>query len=191
VVDGIEKGQTVRVCNDPKCTTHFPPQPQTRAKQLEAVRAQVRQRNEAEQRLFALRNRVLSEIVKKVSVPLTHAWLQLVAYLAVKGIPYEQTIRLAKRRKLVTGRDAPSRAELEKKFVSLVKESDDAELARLIVEGGLIDAVSYAREIEKGEPLQLAAHVYGVDTSTIREGAVKEKKRKTSKVGAKKSPATS
>ena len=30
--------------------------------------------------------------------------------------------------------------ELEKKFVSLVKESDDAELARLIVEAGLIDA---------------------------------------------------
>ena len=107
VVDGIEKGQTVRVCNDPKCTTHFPPEPQTRAKQREAVRTQVRQRNEAEQRLFALRNRVLSEVVKKVSVPFNHGALQLVAYLVVKGIPYEQTIRLAKRRKLVTGRDAP------------------------------------------------------------------------------------
>jgi len=191
VVDGIEKGHTLRVCNDPKCTTHFPPEPQTRAKQREAVRSQVRQRNEAEQRLFALRNRVLSEIVKKVSVPLSHAALQLVAYLAVKGVPYEQTIRLAKRRKLVTGRDAPSRVELEKKFVSLVKESEDAELARLIVEAGLIDAVSYAREIEKGEPLQLAAHVYGVDIATIRDGAAKEKKSKPSTVGAKKSKASS
>jgi ParB family transcriptional regulator, chromosome partitioning protein len=189
VVDGIEKGQTVRVCNDPKCTTHFPPEPQTRAKQREAVRAQVHQRNEAEQSLFALRNRVLSEIVRKVSVPLSHAALQLVAYLVVKGIPYEQTIRLAKRRKLLAGRDAPSRVELEKKFVSLVKESDDAELARLIVEAGLIDTVSYAHEIEKGEPLQLAAHVYGVDLATIRDGAAKgarEKKSKPSKTGAKK-----
>lgn len=191
VVDGIEKGQTVRVCNDPKCTTHFPPEPQTRAKQREAVRAQVRQRKEAEQRLFAVRNRVLSEIVKKVSVPLSHAALQLVAYLVVKGIPYEQTIRLAKRRKLVTGRDAPSRGELEKKFVSLVKESEDAELARLIVEAGLIDGVSYAREIEKGEPLQLAAHVYGVEIATIRDGAAKEKKSKLSPVEAKKSKASS
>lgn len=86
VVDGIEKGRTVRVCNDPKCTTHFPPEPQTRAKQRDAVRAQVRQRNETEQRLFAPRNRVLSEIVKKVSVPLSHAALQLVAFLVVKGI---------------------------------------------------------------------------------------------------------
>jgi hypothetical protein len=191
VVDGIEKGQTLRVCNDPKCTTHFPPEPQTRAKQREAVRAQVRQRNEAEQRLFALRNRVLSEIVKKVSVPLNHAALQLVAYLVVKGIPYEQTIRLAKRRKLVTGRDAPSRVELEKKFVSLVKESNDAELARLIVEAGLIDAVSYAREIEKGEPLQLAAHVYGVDIATVRVETTKEKKAKAKNSGKKKAAAAS
>lgn len=43
---------------------------------------------------------------------------------------------------LVTGRDAPWRVEVEEKFVSLVKESDDPELARLIVEAGLIDAVS-------------------------------------------------
>jgi hypothetical protein len=162
-----------------------------RRKQREAVRAQVRQRNEAEQRLFAFRNRVLSEVVKKVSVPLNHASLQLVAYLVVKGIPYEQNIRLAKRRKLVTGKDAPSRVELEKKFVSLVKESDDAELARLIVEAGLIDAVSYTREIEKGEPLQLAAHVYGVDIATIRDGAAREKKSKPSPVGTKKSKAGS
>jgi len=85
VVDGIEKGQTVRVCADPKCSTHFPPEPQTRIKQREAVRAEVRQRNEAEQRLFALRNRVLSEVLKKVSTPFNHGALQLVAYLAVKG----------------------------------------------------------------------------------------------------------
>jgi hypothetical protein len=191
VVDGIEKGQTVRVCNDPKCTTHFPPEPQTRAKQREAVRAQVGQRNDAEQRLFALRSRVLSEIVKKVSVPLNQAALQLVAYLLVKGIPYEQTIRLAKRRKLVTGKDAPSRVELEKKFVSLVKESNDAELARLIVEAGLIDAVSYAREIEKGEPLQLAAHVYGVDIATFRVETTKEKKTKAKNSGTKNSAVAS
>jgi len=191
VVDGIEKGQTVRVCNDPKCTTHFPPEPQTRAKQREAVRTQVRQRNEAEQRVFAIRNRVLSEVVKKVSVPFNHAALQLVAHLTVKGISYEHAIRLAKRRKLVTGRDAPSRVELEKKFVSLVKESDDAGLSRLIVEAGLVDAVSYAREIEKGEPLQLAAHAYGVDIAAIRDDATKEKKAKSNKPGTKKVAAAS
>ena len=134
---------------------------------------------------------MLSEVVKKVSAPFNHGALQLVAYLAVKGIPYEQTIRLAKRRKLVTGRDAPSRVELEKKFVSLVKESDDAQLARLVVEAGLIDAVSYAREIEKGEPLQLAAHVYGVDIATIRDGAAKEKRSKPNPMEAKKSKASS
>jgi ParB family transcriptional regulator, chromosome partitioning protein len=191
VVDGIEKGQTVRVCADPKCTTHFPSEPQTRARQREAVRAQVRQRNEAEQRLFALRSRVLSEVLKKVSIPFNHSALQLVAHLTVKGIPYEHTIRLAKRRKLVIGREAPSRVELEKKFVSFVKESEDAELARLIVEAGLIDSVSYAREIEKGEPLQLAAHVYGVDIATFRDGAAKEKKSKSSKPEKRKSVAAS
>jgi ParB family chromosome partitioning protein len=187
VADGIEKGHTVRVCTDPKCTTHFPPEPQKRVKQREAVRAQVRQRNEAEQRLFALRNRVLSEVLKKVALPFNHGALQLVAYLVVKGIPYEQTIRLAKRRKLVTGRDAPSRVEVEKKFVSLVKESDDAALARLIIEDGLIDAVSCARDIEKGEPLQLAAHVYGVDIATVRDGAAKGKMAKSSRPGSRKS----
>jgi hypothetical protein len=51
----------------------------------------------------------------------------------------------------------PFAGRTRKKFVSLVKERDDAELARLIVEAGMIDVVSYAREIEKGEPLQLAA----------------------------------
>lgn len=191
VVDGIEKGQTVRVCADPKCTTHFPPEPQTRTKQREAVRAQLRQRNEAEQRLFALRNRVLSEILKKVSIPFNHGALQLVAYFAVKGISYEQTIRLAKRRRLVTGRDAPSRGELEKKFTALVKDSSDAELARLIAEAGLVEAVSFAREIEKGEPLQLAAHVYGVDIATVRDGAAKGKKSKSSKTGSRKPDARS
>ena len=64
------------------------------------LRTQVRQRNEAEQRLFALRNRALSEVLKKVSVPFNHAALQLVAYFALKGVAHEHTIRLAKRRKL-------------------------------------------------------------------------------------------
>ncbi len=187
VVDGIEKGETVRVCADPKCSTHFPPEPQTRAKQRDAVRAQVRQPNEAEQRLIALRNRVLSKILKKVSIPFNHGALQLVAYLTLKGVPYEQTIRLAKRRRLVTGRDAPSRVELEKKFIALVKESDDAALARLIVEAGLIEGVSFAREIERGEPLQLAARVHGVDIATVRDGAAKEKKAKPRKPENKKS----
>lgn len=188
VVDGIEKGHTVRVCADPKCATHFPSETQTRVNQRGAVRARVRQRNEAEQRLFALRNRVLSEVLKKVSAPFNHGALQLVAHLAVKGIPYEQAARLAKRRKLVTGRDAPSRLEREKRITSLLKDSADAELARLIVEAGLVEAVSFAREIENGEPLQLAAHVYGVDITTVRDGAAKEKKSKSerNKVGTKK-----
>lgn len=72
-----------------------------------------------------------------------------------------------------------------------MKESDDAELARLIVEAGLIDAVSYAREIEKGESLQLAAQVYGVDIGAIRDGAAKENKSKPSNPAKKKTRAGS
>ena len=76
--------------------------------------------------------------------------------------------------------------EVEKKFVSLVKEIDDAGLARLIVEAGLIDSVSYAREIEKGESLQLASHVYGVDVAAIRVDTTKQKKAKARNSGTKK-----
>ncbi len=181
VVDGVEKGHTVRVCADPKCGTHFPADTQKRTKQHEAVRAQARQRNEAEQKLVAVRHRVLSEVLKKVSVPFKQGPQQLVAFLAVKNLTYQQSLRLAKRRRLLTGKEEPPLADIEKKLVALVKESDETQLARLIVEAGLIESAVLPREIEKGEPLQLAAHVYGVDIATVREGAAKEHKAKTSK----------
>ena len=181
VVDGVEKGQTVRVCADPKCSTHFPAETKKDAKQHEAVRSQTRQRNEAEQKLVALRHRVLSEVLKKVSVPFKQGPLQLVAYLAVKGLTYQQSLCLAKRRRLITGKDAPLLEVIEKKLVALIKESDDVQLARLIVEAGLIESAALPREIEKGEPLQFAAHIYGVDIATIRDGAAKGQKAKTAK----------
>jgi ParB family transcriptional regulator, chromosome partitioning protein len=185
VVDGVEKGQTVRVCADPKCSTHFPGEKQKYAKRHDAVRAQVRQRSEAESKLVALRNRVLSEVLKKVTVPLKQGPLQLMGYFAVRGLAYEQRIRLAKRRRLLTVKNATSHGDLEKKLVALVKESDETELVRLIVEAGLIESAALPREIEKGEPLQLAAHVYGVDIATVREGAAKDRKANTAKRAAK------
>lgn len=181
VVDGVEKGQTVRVCADPRCSTHFPGDSQKNAKRHDAVRAQVRQRSEAETKLVALRNRVLSEVLKKVSVPFKQGPLQLVAYLAVKGLTYQQNLCLAKRRRLIIGGDAPLLEVIEKKLVALIKESDDVQLARLIVEAGLIESAALPREIEKGEPLQFAAHVYGVDIATVRDGAAKGQKAKTAK----------
>ncbi len=185
VVDGVEKGQTVRVCADSKCSTHFPAETQKRRKQHEVDRAQVRQRNEAEQKLVALRHRVLSEVLKKVSVPFKQGPLQLVAFLAVKGLTYQQSLRLAKRRRLITGGDEPLLEVVEKKLAALIKESDDVQLARLIVEAGLIESAALPREIEKGETLQLAAHVYGVDIATIRDGAAREQKTKPGKTKAK------
>ena len=128
--------------------------------------------------------------MKKVSLPFKQGPLQLVAYLAVRGLPYEQRIRLAKRRRLLTGKDVPQPGDLEKTFSALLKDSDDTQLVRLIVEAGLMESASLPREIEKGEPLQLAAHVYGVDIVTIRDGAAKERKPKAkgkTKTGSSKS----
>ena len=187
VVDGVEKGQTVRVCADPKCNTHFPAETQKRTKQHEAVRAQARQRNEAEQKLVALRHRVLAEVLKKVSLPFKQGPLQLVVYFAVRGLAYEQRIRLAKRHRLLTGKDVPQPGDLEKTFSALLKDSDETQLVRLIVEAGLMESASLPREIEKGEPLQLAARVYGVDIATVRDGAAKARKSKSrAKTGSRK-----
>ena len=95
-----------------------------------------------EQKLVALRHRVLAEVLKKVSLPFKQGPLQLVAYLAVRGLPYEQRIRLAKRRRLLTGKDAPQPGDLEKTFSALLKDSDDTQLVRLLVEAGLMENAS-------------------------------------------------
>jgi ParB family transcriptional regulator, chromosome partitioning protein len=81
VVDGTERGHTVKVCSEPSCTVHFAdrinrtPDPAQLAKEREQRRRELEKRKLE----ITVRHRVLAEMLKKVSSPMERGDLVLVA----------------------------------------------------------------------------------------------------------------
>jgi ParB family chromosome partitioning protein len=81
VMDGGNRGQTVKVCADPACRVHHSntPSPQ----QVERERAEERKRIEKERLAITTRHRILATILQRVSAPLKKADLLAVAHYLI------------------------------------------------------------------------------------------------------------
>ena len=185
VMDGGNRGQTVKVCADPACRVHHAntPSPQ----QVERERAEERKRIEKEKLAITTRHRVLATILQRVSAPLKKADLLTVAHYLIDHLPHSQVPILTKRHKLETEKASKTPQEFLAKQLG---SYDEAELCRILLEISLLDS-AYQRSGTLEDFLTDAARRYRVDVEKLQKAVAAEfaAKRERSKVKAKRKPA--
>ena len=126
VMDGGKRGQVVKVCADPTCRVHHPPNTPS-PQQVERERADERKRIEKEELAITTRHRVLATILQRVSAPLKKADLLTVGHYLIGHLSYSQVPALAKRHKVEAKKDSASAQELLAKQYGTY---DEAELCK-------------------------------------------------------------
>jgi len=183
VMDGGNRGQTVKVCADPACRVHHPntPSPQ----QVERERAEERKRIEKEKLAITTRHRVLATILERVSAPLKKADLLAVAHYLIGHLSYNQVPALAKRHKVEAKKDSASAQEL---LLKQVGTHDEADLCKLLLEISLLDSAYQRSTTGRDDILMDAAKRYRVDTEKLQKAVALElatKREKKTKGKAK------
>jgi ParB family transcriptional regulator, chromosome partitioning protein len=169
VMDGGNRGQTVRVCADPVCRVHHPniPSPQ----QVERERAEERKRIEKEKLAITTRYRVLATILQRIAVPLKKADLLAVAHYLIGHLSYSQVPALAKRHKVEAKKDSASAQELLAKQVGTY---DESELCKLLLEISLLDSAYQRSTASRDDVLMDVAKRYRVDAEKLQKSVSAE-----------------
>ena len=177
VMDGGNRGQTVKVCADPTCKVHHPDRPSPQ--QLQRDRVQERKRIEKEKIAITARHRILAAILERISVPMKKADLLVVAQYVLTSVPYNRIPILAKRHKLEIDKSSTSLVELMLRHISRYDESG---LSRLLLEISLLESAYRNGGESDSDVLLNTAKRYRVDAeklqkSVAQEFAAKQKKK--------------
>jgi len=181
VVEGSERGRTVKVCSDPNCAVHFAdkqgPSPEQIAKEREKRRKEL-ERSKAE---AMFRHRVLAEIIKRVGTPLGRGDLDLVAAALVNRAEPMKRELLARRHKLLEGssRDI-THQQTQQAIAKLLKQADEAAICKLLVEVVLLDNVDTIGHGQTDVLLSVAKR-HRVDTEAVRNAVVQKGAAKRAK----------
>jgi ParB family transcriptional regulator, chromosome partitioning protein len=183
VMDGGNRGQIVKVCDDPTCRVHHADRPSPQ--QLQRDRAQERKSNEKEKIAITARHRILAGILERVSVPMKKADLLTVAQQVLGSLPYNRIPLLVKRHKLEIEKSSASPVELLLKHVS---HYDESGLSRLLLEISLLDSAYRNGGTPDSDILLNTAKRYRIDAekvqkSVAQEFAAKQKKEKKTAPG--------
>ena len=169
VVDGAERGHTVKVCAEPSCTIHFAdrhaPDPAQLAKQRE------QRHRELEKRKFevTVRHRTLAETLKRIASPLERADLVLVANAMLEKTEPLRRETLARRHKMVDGSASEvTYPQVQKGLALLLRQLDESGLSKLIVEIALLGNVESASQ-EDSDVLVTVARRHRVDVVKVRK----------------------
>ena len=184
VMDGGNRGQTVKACADPTCKVHHPDRPSPQ--QLQRDRAQERKRIEKEKIAITARHRILAAILERISVPMKKADLLAVAQHVLTSVPYNRIPILAKRHKLEIDKSSTSPAELMLRHISRYDESG---LSRLLLEISLLEsAYRNGGESDSDDVLLNTAKRYRVDAEKIQKSVAQEFAAKQKKKEKKTTP---
>lgn len=185
VVDGAERGHTIKVCAEPSCSVHFADRrgsdPAQQAKERE------QRRKEIEKRKFEItvRHRILAEVLKKVGAPLDRADL---AFLAETMLERTEPLRreaLARRHKMVDGSSSEvTYPQVQKGLQRLVRQLDENGLSKLIVEIVLLSSIEAQLSVD-GDPLIASAKRHRVDVTKVRTAVEAESAARQAKAAAK------
>ncbi len=183
VVDGTERGRVVKVCADPTCSVHFADRrtPEQTAKE----RAERREELERQKLEATVRHRILAEVLKRVGSSLSRADLGFLATVLVNKLEPMRRERLARRHKLVEGTASEvTYPQVQQAIAKLLKQSDEAELCKLLVEIALLETVDHA---PKSEPdmLMEAAKRHRLDADKLRKTVEQEFAAKRAKLETK------
>ena len=170
VVDGAERGHTVKVCAEPSCTIHFAdranktPNPEQLAKEREQRRKQL----EKQKLEITIRHRTLAELLKRITSPLERADLGLVANAMLEKTEPLHRETLARRHKVVDGSASEvTYPQVQKGLALLLRQSDENGLSKLIVEIALLGSLESASH-EGTDVLAAAAKRHRIDVEKVR-----------------------
>ena len=194
VVEGNERGQTVRVCAEPNCPIHFADRNKSNPEELAKDREQRRKELERQKLRATVRHRALAEILKKIGSPLGRSDLALVAAILANKLEPLRREALARRHKMLEGAASEiTQPQIQQALAKLLRQSDEAGLSKLLVEIVLLDSVDHAPE-SGDDPLAITAKRHRVEMDKLtkaveREFAAKCAKQKTKNKIVKKSTA--
>ncbi len=183
VVDGAERGYTVKVCAEPGCAVHFPNRHTPAPAQLAKEREQRRRELEKHKLETTVRHRTLAEVLRKVGAPLDRADLALIANAMLEKTEPLRRETLARRHKLVEGSASEvTYPQVQKGLQRLLRQLDESGLSKLIVEIVLLGSVDSASQ-EETDVLTATAKRHRVDAAKVRtaveaEFAAKQAKQK-------------
>ena len=183
VMDGGNRGQTVKVCADPNCRVHHGDRPSPQ--QLQRDRAQERKRIEKEKVAITARHRILATILERVSVPMKKADLLTVAQHVLGSVPYNRIPLLAKRHKLEIEKSNASPVQLLQKQVSRYDESG---LFRLLLEISLLESAYRSGGDSDSDILLNTAKRYRIDAEKLQKAVAQEFAAKQKKKEKKSAP---
>ncbi|MGA9667761.1 MAG: ParB/RepB/Spo0J family partition protein [Terracidiphilus sp.] len=204
VVDGAERGHTVKVCLDTNCPVHFADRASKTPDPAQVAREREKRRREIEKRKLeiTIRHRILAEVLRKVGSPLERGDLVFIAEAMLEKTEPLRREALARRHKMVDGTASEvTYPQVQKGLQRLLRQLDESGLSKIIVEIILLGSVESVTPDET-DALTAAARRHRVDVAKVRttleaEFAAKLKKAeakqkqpvKPAKKGAAKAPA--
>jgi len=187
VVDGAERGHTVKVCAEPSCTIHFADRVNKTAnpEQLAKDREQRRKQLEKQKLETTVRHRTLAEVLKRITSPLERADLVLVATAILEKTEPLRRETLARRHKVVEGTASEvTYPQVQKGLALLLRQLDEGGLSKLIVEIALLGSAESA-STEGTNALTAVARRHRVDVEKVRKAVEVEFAAKQAKQTAK------
>ncbi len=168
VVDGAERGLTVKVCAEPSCAVHFADRRTPDPAQLAKEREQRRKEFEKRKLEITVRHRILAEVLKKVGAPLDRADLVLIASAMLEKTEPLRREALARRHKMVDGSSSEvTYPQVQKGLQRLLRQLDESGLSKLIVEIVLLGSVESTSQNET-DALTATARQHRVDVAKVR-----------------------
>jgi ParB family transcriptional regulator, chromosome partitioning protein len=185
VVDGAERGHTVKVCAEPTCGVHFADRHTPNPAQVAKEREQRRKELEKRKLETTVRHRILAEVLKKVGAPMDRADLVLIASTMLERTEPLFRETLARRHKMVDGSSSEvTYPQVQKVLQRLMRQLDESGLSKLIVEIVLLGSVESAAP-EEGDMLTTTAKRHRVDVAKVRTAVEAEFAAKQAKAAAK------
>ncbi len=185
VVDGAERGHTVKVCAEPSCGVHFADRRASDPAQVAKEREQRRKELEKRKLEITVRHRILAEVLKKVGAPLDCADLVLVASAMLDKMEPLRREMLARRHRMVEGTSSEvTFPQVQKGLQRLLRQLDESGLSKLIVEVVLLGSVEGGSSDET-DVLAVTAKRHRVDAVKVRTAVEAEFAAKQAKAAAK------
>lgn len=187
VVDGAERGYTVKVCAEPSCTIHFADRSSKTAnpQQLAKEREQRRKQLEKQKLETTVRHRTLAELLKRIASPLERADLVLAVNAMLEKTEPLRRETLARRHKMVEGSVSEvTYPDVQKGIARLLRQLDESGLSRFIVEIALLGSVESVSQ-EGTDALIATAKRHRVDVEKVRKTVEAEFAAKQAKQAAK------
>jgi ParB family chromosome partitioning protein len=185
VVDGMERGHTVKVCAEPSCAVHFADRHAPNSAQLAKEKEQRRKELEKRKLEITVRHRILAEVLRRVGVPLDRADLVLIANTMLDRTEPLRRETLARRHKMVDGSNSEvTYPQVQKGLQRLLRQLDESGLSKLIVEIILLGSVEAASP-DEADVLTTTAKRHRVDVVKVRTTVEAEFASKQAKAAAK------